>query len=121
MEIYIVITNWNGAEDTIECVESIEQLKLPKNVTTHIVVVDNASTDNSVEELSRIQRIHLIKNSKNLGFTGGYNTGIEYVLKKKCDFIWLLNPDLRLDKNSLTELLKKADEKTILSPKIYFY
>ena len=81
-----------------------------------IVIVDNNSSDNSVavfeEYISshKKEKIILLKNSDNLGFAGGINTGLIYALKNNFEYIGVLNPDAIADKNwceSLTYQLLK--------------
>ena len=100
----VVLLNWNGAELTIACLESLLHGYL---VPEQIVVVDNASTDGSVELIAtRFNQVHIIKNAENLGFAGGNNIGIQYLKKDNIDFIWVLNNDTEVDKNCLGELVK---------------
>jgi len=72
------------------------------------VVVDNAFKDDSVESIGRlIPNVELILNSTNLGGSGGLNIGIDYVRKnKKFDYIWILDNDAVVEKNTLSELIK---------------
>ena len=53
-KIFLVVLNWNGAKDTIECLDSIDHLRI-KNFKPYVVVVDNGSVDNSKEVLSDIK------------------------------------------------------------------
>ena len=125
-KIFLVVLNWNGAKDTIECLDSIDHLRI-KNFKLYVVVVDNGSLDNSTTLLSDIKlknaSYKLIENKENLGYAGGMNTGIKYATSNGADFITLLNNDIELDKNLLIELVKTAskDPNTgIICPKIYF-
>ncbi len=123
MEIYALVLNWNGIKDTLECINSLKDLNLKPGTQLHIVVVDNCSADGSVTKLLSIKGINLLQNSQNLGYTGGNNAGITYILTQNCDFVWILNSDLTVDKNSLNYLLEAAQKHTkagIISPKIYF-
>ncbi len=125
-KVFIIILNWNGAKDTIDCLKSLENLDYPD---FEILVVDNGSTDTSVSEIknqkSKIKNnFILIENKKNLGFSGGNNVGIKYALEKKADYILLLNNDTVVAPQFLEELAKvgEQDKKIgILGPKIYFY
>lgn len=87
MEIGIVILNYLNWTDTFECIESLEQ---QTNQNFQIVVVDNASNNESFAELSKrykgVDQVHLLRNEENLGFAKGNNTGILYcknILKLK--------------------------------------
>lgn len=120
--VAIILVNWNGGKDTLECLASLY------NLVTHyereIIVVDNASTDQSVEMIKRkYPDITLIKNQENLGFAGGNNIGIRYSLKKNYDAVWLLNNDTVVDKHSLEHLMQVLEHPGtgITVSKIYFY
>lgn len=122
-KVSIVILNWNGKESTLECLESLQKLK--KDLyTLAIIVVDNASSDDSVNAISKqFPKIKLIENKENLGFSGGNNVGIEYALQEGSDYVMVLNNDTTVKKNLLLELLdtySQQENAGIVSPKIYF-
>lgn len=123
MKISIVILNWNGKKDTLECLESLQNME--HGVwTIETIVVDNASTDGSAAEISRrYPEIMLLENKKNLGFAEGNNVGIRKALENGADDILILNNDTLIDKNLVNELLNVLEkDKTIgmAGPKIYF-
>ena len=125
-KIFLVVLNWNGAKNTIECLRSIDKLEKGK-FKVSVVVVDNASVDSSVGVLHDVALkdagYHLIENKENLGYAGGMNTGIKHALSKDADFIMLLNNDVLLHKDMLKELIKTAGKYKkagIICPKIYF-
>ncbi len=125
-KVSIVILNWNRKDDTLACLESIEKLKI-EGFELEIVVVDNGSSDDSIRVLSNykseLAKYKLIKNQKNLGFTGGNNKGIKYSLTKGADYIMVLNNDTVVDSNLIVGLLgvvNKNSEIGAVSPKIYF-
>jgi GT2 family glycosyltransferase len=112
--VTIIILNWNGWEDTLDCLKSLKQIEYPN---FNIVIVDNASEDESIakinEQIKNDKSIDftLIKNKKNNGFAEGNNIGIRYAIKSKNpDYILLLNNDTVVDKNFLNELVKVAEE-----------
>lgn len=105
IELSIVIVNFNTAEITVNCLQSIK--KYPPSVEYEIIVIDNASSDNSLKFLSK-QKITLIKNSKNYGFAYANNQGIT---KAKGEYILLLNSDTLVTKNSIGCLLDFAKSK----------
>jgi GT2 family glycosyltransferase len=123
--VSVVIINWNGWKDTLECLESLFDV----NYSNYdVVVVDNNSHDDSVIQIKDYapnKELKLIENEKNYGFAEGNNIGIKYALKYfKPDYILLLNNDIVVDKDFLKELVNigKSDDKIgILGPKIYFY
>lgn len=114
--ISIVILNWNGKKITEECLNSIKKQTF-KNY--EIILVDNASTDGSLEYLKKkFPKISLIQNKENYGYAKGNNIGIK---KAKGEWILILNNDIILDKNFLKELDKHKNKADILGTKNYFY
>lgn len=106
-KVTIIVLNWNGKHDTIECIKSLQKLDYQNY---DIVIVDNASTDNSVADIEKIfSGITFIKNDKNLGFTGGFNVGIQFAISQNSDYILCLNNDTILDKHCITELVKNGE------------
>jgi GT2 family glycosyltransferase len=105
--VWCVILNWNGAVNSIECLTALKCCTYP-NLT--VLLVDNGSTDDSVE---RIQVAHpdilLLESATNLGFAGGNNIGIRYALARKADYIWLLNNDTKPAPDALLALVSKAE------------
>ena len=80
--VWIVVLNWNGLSDTLACLQSLQQLRYPER---RIVVVDNGSTDGSVEALRSARSsigFELIEAGRNLGYAGGNNLGIRHALEK---------------------------------------
>ena len=120
--VFIIILNWNGYQDTIACINSLQSIAYPN---FRIVLVDNGSTDGSEALLrERFPSINLIQTGRNLGFTGGNNVGMRYALDNGADYIVLLNNDTTVDKHVITELVTVAEsDKTagMLCSKIYFY
>jgi GT2 family glycosyltransferase len=124
MLVTIVVLNWNDSDDTLECISSIKKLVIPKGVELNTIVVDNNSDPSSVNKLKDHSYFELIENKKNLGYSGGNNVGIKAAIAKGSDYVWILNPDLRLDTKSFSALVdfsRQAPHVSILSPKIYFY
>lgn len=94
-----VILNYNGKADTIRCVESLERVL--KGGDYKIILVDNGSEDDSYSSFLDVygenDRIVLLKNSENLGFSKGMNVGFKYAKEiLKCDFISLINNDVEM-------------------------
>ncbi|MCK4352495.1 glycosyltransferase family 2 protein [candidate division WOR-3 bacterium] len=123
-KVSIIILDWNGGKDIIECLKSIKGI----NYTNYeLIVVDNASFDNSVNLIrEKFPNIRIIQNKENLGFAGGMNTGIVQSVKCKVqsDYVLLLNQDTIVGKNFLKELVKVAESDPkigIVGPKIYYW
>jgi GT2 family glycosyltransferase len=126
VKIAIVILNWNRPELTLECLRSIENLDR-NGVDLTVIVVDNASVDDSVKKLKKINlkniKFELIENNDNFGFAKGNNIGIRHAMAHDVDFIVVLNNDTVLDKNILKEFIGETEKNmdaAVFSPKIYF-
>jgi len=112
VKLSIVILSYNTKELLKECLESI--VKYSGEVTLEVIVVDNHSTDGSVEmvlefkkgNLGKINNLRLIKSEKNLGFAKGNNLAREVVLGKQVLF---LNSDTKLHENTLKETVSYLD------------
>lgn len=98
--VSFVILSYNELDLTRECISSIREYCYDK--CYEIIVVDNASTDGSVEWLREQKDIVLIENKTNAGFPAGCNRGIRTA--KASNDIFLLNNDTRLLPNSLYSL-----------------
>jgi hypothetical protein len=118
--VVIVILNWNGKEDTAECIDSLRAITYP-NYT--ILVVDNGSTDGSVEFLKeRYSHVEIARNNSNIGFGAGNNVGIELALSIGADYVLLLNNDTVVDAHFLDYLVQEAESDLRIGftgPKIY--
>jgi GT2 family glycosyltransferase len=99
----IIIVNFNNYDDTYECVKSIESINYNNY---NIVVVDNASKEDPTARLKiEFPHVSFIRNNTNLGFTGGYNTGLQKAYEFNPKYIFLLNNDTIVSVNILSELV----------------
>ena len=97
--ICIILLNWNGKKDTLECLESLGKVRSPR---FFILIVDNGSTDGSQEYCKlNYPWVRLIELPKNVGFAAGVNAGI---IESKGTYIILLNNDTEVDPTWLSEL-----------------
>ncbi len=121
-KVFVITLNWNGRDDTIECLASLQKLNYPNY---KIVVVDNGSTDGSVPALkARYADVTIIENGRNLGYAAGFNAGLKYAYEQAADYFLILNNDTILDAEAVTALVDvaKEDEKIgFVSGKIYRY
>lgn len=101
--IAVVICNWNKKDYVIQCVESVLR---SDEQDTDIYVVDNASTDGSIQALRERfgDRIVLLENPENKGGAGGFNAGIRHALDKGYPYIHLLDNDIVLDREAIRRL-----------------
>lgn len=102
-DLSIIILNWNTKDLVLNCVESI--IKTKPKVSYEIIVVDNGSTDGSVSALRKTERIKLIENKGNLGFSKANNRGIK---KAKGKYILLLNSDTKVTEGAIDALYEFA-------------
>ncbi len=120
-KVAIIILNWNGFDDTVECLNSLKKLEY-KNYK--VVLVDNGSANNEGIRLKEMfPALHLIQNETNRGFAGGNNDGINWAQDYDFEYIVNLNNDCIVDKNWLTNLVGglKASHADFGSSRIMFY
>lgn len=104
--VWCVIVNWNGWADTLDCLASL-RTQTYGNLTA--VVVDNGSTNDSVERIrSAFPEVKVIETGKNLGFPTGCNVGIRAALEANAEFVWLLNNDTVCPPDTLDKLMRRA-------------
>ncbi len=105
-KLFVIILNYNGKNTLSDCLSSVFQSNY---ANTEVVVVDNNSTDGSFEQARlAYSRAHFIRNSENIGFAKGNNVGIRFALEKFADFVFILNNDAMLEKDTLTLLVQEA-------------
>ena len=119
MKIAISILNYNGLDNTLDCLDSIKRLK-KDNISLDVIVSDNNSQDNSTHTLAKLKDILFIPNEKNYGFAEGHNRAIKTAIKRRASAILILNNDTIVDENLLQSLMKTSRKSDIVSPKIYF-
>jgi len=122
VKVGIVVLNYNGAQDTINCIKSLESLEF-ENGEVQVVVVDNSEEMNDFNLFQKIYSeaqfisqdenivsnaaLVFIKSKKNGGYGAGNNIGIKFLLNNGCDYIWVLNNDTVVDKQALHYLVQK--------------
>lgn len=117
-----VTVNYNLGADTIDCVRS---LQVAGAHMSQIVVVDNASTDHSLDQIRAAlgSELTILESGSNQGYAHGLNLGIEYALCNGYNWLLLMNNDTVVYPNFLTLLAQAADgnSKTLFGPVIYYY
>ena len=107
--VAIVVLNWNGWPDTLACIASLQSLTY---TDFRVVLVDNGSTDGSVDHFKQAApSFELLETGANLGFGGGCNAGIRHALALGTEFVWLINSDATVDREALTALVRFADQR----------
>ena len=111
--IYIIVLNWNGWQDTIECLESLLKLEFSHY---RVIVCDNDSQDNSEKHIeqwlgclppAQSERFSLLQTGENRGYGPGNNVGIAKALQDpQMEAVWILNNDVVVDPHSLSELYR---------------
>jgi GT2 family glycosyltransferase len=119
--IAVVIVNWNGRQDTLETIESLRQNDYEN---FRMIVVDNGSTDGSLEALRPLDDVALVENGANLGMAKANNAGVRRALESRPDQILLLNNDVKVAPDMLAQLgaaLERDPSVGIVAPKMYYY
>lgn len=123
----IILVNWNGADDTLACLQSL----LKVEGTFFVVVVDNASEDDSLERINTFVKdnsdqllIEILALDDNYGFAIGNNKAIAYAMQFNPDSFLLLNNDTEVAPDFLSKLLTFSSEHPkfrVLSPRINYF
>ena len=110
--VAVTILNHNGFEHTYECLRSLDQSTYKP---LSVIVVDNASTDDSVKKLRNILSAgELIELRVNGGYSHGNNIGIERAFRHGAQYVFTINNDIVIDRYCLEELLKAiSNDETI--------
>ena len=121
-KVSIVILNWNNFRDTTRCIESALSCGYRH---LEVIVVDNSSTDGSVERIaSQFPGLQIVRNESNLGFSRGCNRGIQAALKDpQCRFVLLLNNDCTLQPGGLVlavRAMTRSSDIGVVTGKVYF-
>lgn len=105
--VCIIILNYNGEKWLGQCLDSLTATSY-ENFS--ILLVDNASNDNSLKIVQeKFPQVDIIANESNLGFSEGNNVGIRAALEAHADYIILLNPDTKVMPEWLSELIRVGE------------
>ena len=118
-KVSVIVPTYNLKKIVCECLKSILSQDYPN---LEVILVDNGCTDGTGEAvIKKFPQVRIIRNKKNLGVTGGVNTGLK---EADGDYIWLVDHDNIFRKNTLSEMVKllESDSKIgIVVPKIYYW
>lgn len=118
MRIAVILVNYNGLKDTLECIASLKK----SSVEPSVFVVDNASSSDETTEIKQAYPdITTFRCETNTGFAGGNNIAIKKALENGFDYILLLNNDTIVDSNMISHLLSIANENTVVLPNMYYH
>jgi len=117
-----IVVNWNAREDTRECIESLIKSDYPD---LDIILVDNASSDGSVQYLrSLFSGITILENSTNERFARGSNKGMRFALDRGTQYVFLLNNDAVVEEATIGRLvgaLEASSSIGFVGPKILYF
>lgn len=118
-KVCVVVLNYKVPELTLKCIKSVQKSDY-SNIS--IIVVDNNSGDGIEEEINKIPDVIFIQTGKNLGYSGGNNVGIKKALEGDADYVFVLNPDTTINKDTIDILLTRAEQYKagVVGPKVYF-
>ena len=123
--VHVLIINWNGREHLRECFETLLESTYEN---ARFVLVDNGSTDGSVEFVKDSYgpdpRVGVIECGQNLGWSGGNNVGIERAIAAGADYVFLLNNDTATEPDAIEKLVEMAEsqpETGALAPKMLLF
>lgn len=124
-KVHIVVLNYNGWRDTLECLDSLRKIDYPR---FEILVVDNGSTDESLsriyERAEELEGVTVLETGENLGIAGGNNFGIRYALEKGADYVLILSNDTTVAPDFLTRMVTVAERERqagLVGCKICYY
>lgn len=119
-KIAVVIVNYNGIADTLECIDSLKRSDNFKDIS--IIVVDNNSNNNEAERIREgYNFVTVISSNSNKGFAGGNNLGIKYALKNGFQYVLLLNNDTVIAHDMISILASNCLNKEIVVPIMYYF
>lgn len=105
----VIFVNWNGWQHTVAACRSLDQ---STHQALEIIIVDNASADDSLVQLrAALPKAHIIANPVNAGFAGACNIGIRHAAQQGCDYIFLLNNDALAEGDTVASLVQASKSK----------
>jgi hypothetical protein len=106
--VYTIVLNYNNYSDTIETIKSVLSLEYGAN---SVLLVENSSDITVIQKIRRqFPNLTIIENKKNLGYAGGNNVGIQKAVASGADYIFLLNNDVRLEKDVLNKCVSAMEK-----------
>lgn len=109
MDVTVIFTCFNRKEKTIKCVKSL--IEGNKNVDISFIIIDDNSTDGTIEALKSLNNnIFIINGNGNLFWSGGMRVGIDKYIKdeKKSDYVLLVNDDVEFNENIIEKMINRS-------------
>ena len=104
MKIHTIIITYNG----VKWIEKNIRALIESSIKTDIIIIDNGSEDGTQKIVKSYKEVQFIQSEKNLGFGKANNLGIKLALKQGADYLFLLNQDAWVNKNTISELIKTS-------------
>lgn len=118
-KVGIVLVNYNGELFQEECLKSIRSSTY-KNY--EIIIVDNGSTDKSISKVKKVfNNLIILETGENNGVAKGNNIGIKKAIEIGCEYILLLNNDTEIEKDMISNMVKKVNKDVMVTCKMYYY
>jgi GT2 family glycosyltransferase len=118
-QLAVIVLNWNGADDTLPCLQSLRRSVVP----LHVIVVDNGSTDDGVDRIETSGLANdVIRADENLGYAEGNNVGLRLAIHEQFPFVAVLNNDTVIDPRTFGDLLEHLQhgQHRALSPDVRY-
>lgn len=122
-KVIVLILSYNG-KHLLE--DSISSYLMNDYPSYEIIVIDNGSTDGTKEWVKKnYPNVFVLRTEKNLGYSGGFNFGLDYAFNtKNADYVLITNNDVKADKKAISELVKLAETDPMIgfvTGKVYYY
>jgi GT2 family glycosyltransferase len=102
--VFVLVLNYGSLEDTLQCVEALRRLDHPN---VRLLVIDNASPDGSGTVLGRrFAEAEFLQLPVNIGYAGGNNAGIRIALERGADYVFVVNPDIRVHESAVSRCVE---------------
>ena len=119
-KVAVIIINWKKYDFTLNCIDSVLKSSY-KNFK--IILIDNESQNSFPDEINKSEKIQIIKNENNEGFSRANNQGIKYSIKNGFDYVLLLNNDTLIKNDLIYSLIQQSStlNQKIIQPLILNY
>jgi GT2 family glycosyltransferase len=105
MDVPVIILNWNGWDDTLECLRSLRE----NPEVDQVWLVDNGSfSDRGGDAIAVYPGLRILRWDQNYGYAGGYNRALKVAVQEGFEFAYLLNNDAIVTRNFLSPVVRAA-------------